>query len=144
MIFHTRSVLNTNYKILNILRTYIKAFMGNGKNGTIELTIKSNQYEEGDCCALELSWINNVLEPLNMSLLYCASYFNILYLINNGMEYWHESCIHSGMTYFVICQNPTYWILICVIQMLYGVNPYDSTHSERYIVICAFIANNVK
>jgi hypothetical protein len=47
---------------------------------------------------------------------------------NNGMEYWHESCIHSGMTYFLICQNPIYWVLICVIQMLYWVNPYDSTH----------------
>ena len=35
--------------------TYIKAFMGNGKNGTIKLTIKSNQYEEGDCCALNIS-----------------------------------------------------------------------------------------
>ena len=67
--------------------TYIKAFMGNGKNDAIKLTIKSNQYEEGDCCALKISWINNVLEPLNVSLLYCASYFNILYLINNGMEY---------------------------------------------------------
>jgi hypothetical protein len=29
--------------------------MGNGKNDTIKLTIKSNQYEEGDCCALEIS-----------------------------------------------------------------------------------------
>jgi hypothetical protein len=47
------------------------------------------------------------------------------------------------MTYFLICQNPTYWVL-CVIQMLYWVNPYDSTHSSRYIVICAFIVNNVK
>jgi hypothetical protein len=34
---------------------YIKAFMGNGKYDTIKLTIKSNQYEEGDCCALEIS-----------------------------------------------------------------------------------------
>jgi hypothetical protein len=55
VIFHTRSVLNTNYIILNVLRPYIKAFIGNGKNGTIKLTIKSNQYEEGDCCALEIS-----------------------------------------------------------------------------------------
>jgi hypothetical protein len=35
--------------------TYIKAFMGNVKNGTIKLTIKSNQYEEGDRCALKIS-----------------------------------------------------------------------------------------
>jgi hypothetical protein len=78
------------------------------------------------------------------TLLCFTSYFNRLYIINNGMECWHESCIHSGMTYFLICQNPTYWVLICVIQMLYWVNPYDSTHSSRYIVICAFIDNNVK
>jgi hypothetical protein len=35
--------------------TYIKAFMGNGKNDAIKLTIKSNQYEEGDRCALKMS-----------------------------------------------------------------------------------------
>jgi hypothetical protein len=44
--------------------TCIKAFMGNGKNDTIKLTIKSNHYEEGDRCALDISWINNLLEPL--------------------------------------------------------------------------------
>ena len=53
--------------------TYIKAFMGNGKNDAIKLTIKkSNQYEEGDRRALKMSWIKNVLEPLNVSLLYFA------------------------------------------------------------------------
>ena len=67
--------------------TCIKAFMGNGKNDTIKLTIKCNHYEEGDRCALEISWINNLLEPLNVSLLYFTSYFNTLYLINKGMEY---------------------------------------------------------
>jgi hypothetical protein len=35
--------------------TYIKAFMGNGKNDAIQLTIKSIQYEEGDRCALKMS-----------------------------------------------------------------------------------------
>jgi hypothetical protein len=35
--------------------TYIKAFMGNGRNDAIKLTIKSNQYEEGDRCALKMS-----------------------------------------------------------------------------------------
>jgi len=61
--------------------------MGNRKNDTIKLTIKSNQYEEGDFCALKMSWINNVLEPLNVSLLYFTSYFTMPYLINKGMKY---------------------------------------------------------
>jgi hypothetical protein len=35
--------------------TYIKTFMGNGKNDAIKLTIKSNQYEEEDRCVLKMS-----------------------------------------------------------------------------------------
>ena len=126
---------------------YIKAFMGNGKNDAIKLTIKKviNMKKETvvHWKCLESQKIIGATECV-FTLLCFTSYFNILYLINNGMESWHESCIHSGMTYFLICQNPIYWVLICVIQMLYWVNPYNSTHSSRYIVICAFIVNNVK
>jgi len=42
--------------------------MWNEKNDKIKLTIISNQYEEGDRCALKMFWINKSLEPLNVSL----------------------------------------------------------------------------
>ena len=60
--------------------------MWNEKNDKIKLTIISNQYEEGDRCALKMFWINKSLEPLNVSLHNFTSQFNILYLIKKGLE----------------------------------------------------------
>jgi len=53
--------------------TYFKAFVWNGKNDKAKLTIISNQYEEGERCAWKMSWINKLLERLNVSLLYITS-----------------------------------------------------------------------
>ena len=43
--------------------------MWNEKNDKVKPTIKSNQYEEGDICALKMSWFDKSLEPLNVPLL---------------------------------------------------------------------------
>jgi len=45
--------------------------MWNEKNNKIKRTIKSTQYEEGDRCALNMSWIDKSFEPLNV--LNCTS-----------------------------------------------------------------------
>jgi hypothetical protein len=55
--------------------------MWNGVNDKIELTSISNHCKEGDRCTLKMSWINNLLVPLNAALLYFTSQLNILYLI---------------------------------------------------------------
>ena len=60
--------------------------MWNGKNDEIKLILISNQYEEGDRYALKMSWINKLLVPLNVSLLYFTAQFNILYLNKKGLE----------------------------------------------------------
>ena len=46
----------------------------------------SNQHEEEDRCALKMSLINRLLEPLNVSLLYFTSQFNILHLIKQKVD----------------------------------------------------------
>jgi hypothetical protein len=51
-------------------------FLWNGKNDKIKRTVMINRYEEGGlkiphiksfCCALKMSWINKLLDPLNFS-----------------------------------------------------------------------------
>jgi hypothetical protein len=60
-------------KTLSVLRHLFYAFIWKGKTCQIKLTIISNQHEEEDRCALKMSLINRLLEPLNVSLLYFTS-----------------------------------------------------------------------
>ena len=60
--------------------------MWNGVNDKIELTSISNHYKEGDRCTLKMSWINNLLVPPNVALLYFTSQLNILYLIFSNVK----------------------------------------------------------
>ena len=60
--------------------------MWNGVNDKIELTSISNHCKEGDRCTLKMSWINNLLVPLNVALLYFTSQLNILYLIFSNAQ----------------------------------------------------------
>ena len=47
-------------------------------NDKIKLTSVSNHYKEGDRCTLKMSWINNVLVPLNAALLYFSVKYTVL------------------------------------------------------------------